>query len=288
MNNITNYFTPLGQQGRDEDGQDGNTMGGQSQKRMNSNQRIKQRPRYQLQHLPRMLSQQTIEHKKNLTRKRIVSFAAQRRATRQCHTGDTTTSVKKRPLLNKAEVNPPHKKLMEYYKSANNKPLTRDEKFNQLPSREVMQAFWSGETRASTAQSVPNQTRDRLVGSLSFSGVKHSSNKDSTTRNESNVLAPVVTVFASECTSIANELNNEGKKTIDNEGNDTTMDASTLHKVLDERMLDGGKKPRVAQQKMVPEPIVFMMWYIQSHFPDRFKSGSNEVPDTDRAREPMN
>jgi hypothetical protein len=66
------------------------------------------------------------------------------------------------------------------------------------------------------------------------------------------------------------------------------MDASMLHKVFDERMLDGGKKPQAAQQKMVPEPIVFMMRYIQSHFPDRFKSGLNEVPDTNRAREAMN
>jgi hypothetical protein len=71
--------------------------------------------------------------------------------------------------INKAEVNPPHKKLLEYYESAINKPLTRDEKFNQLPLRQVMQAFWSGEFQASTAQLVPNQKRDRLVGSLSFS-----------------------------------------------------------------------------------------------------------------------
>jgi hypothetical protein len=287
MNNITNYFTPSAQQGRDEDGQDGNTMGGQSQKRKNSNQRIKQRPRYQLQHTPRMLSQQTIEGEKEFNPETdCVVCRAKKNNKTVPHRGHHNKCQKK--TINKAEVNPPHKKLMEYYESANNKPLTRDEKFNQLPSREVMQAFWSGETRASTAQSVPNQTRDRLVGSLSFSGVKHSSNKDSTTRNESNMSAPVATIFASECTGIANELNNEGKNTIDNEGNDTTMDASTLRKVLDERMLDGGKKPRAAQQKMVPEPIVFMMRYIQSHFPDRFKSGSNEVPDTDRAREAMN
>jgi hypothetical protein len=145
MNNITNYFPPSAEQSRDEDRQDGNTMGGQSQNRKNSNQRIKQRPRYQLQHLPRMLSQQTIEREKEFNPETdCVVYRAKKNNKTVPHRGHQDKCRKK--TINKAEVNPPHKKLMEYYESANNKPLTRDEKFNQLPSREVMQAFWSEET----------------------------------------------------------------------------------------------------------------------------------------------
>jgi hypothetical protein len=44
-----------------------------------------------------MSSQQTIEGEKEFNPEQIVLFAMQRRTTRWCHTGYTTTSVQKRP-----------------------------------------------------------------------------------------------------------------------------------------------------------------------------------------------
>jgi len=46
---------------------------------------------------------------------------------------------------NKTKVNPaPHEQSMEHYERRNNKPLTKDEKFNQLPLRKTRQPVPQG------------------------------------------------------------------------------------------------------------------------------------------------
>ena len=68
---------------------------------------------------------------------------------------------------------------------------------------------------------------------------------------------------------------------------DTSMDATTLQAELDKRMLDDARKPTAMKQKMIPESISVMVHYILQHFPEKFKAGSNEVPDTERTQVAM-
>ncbi len=298
---ITNYFATLvaAEAPQDRNGNrnskapndgEGNesTMGGQSQKRKNSNQRIRNRPTHQLQHMQRKPKQQTIEGESVFNPEMdCVVCCAKKNKKPVPHRGHHNKCPKR--LTNKAKVNPPHKQLMEYYESANKKPLSNGEKWNQLPPREQVEAFVRGQIQTTTTQPVANQKRDRLVGSLSFSRVKQSSNQDSiTTGNDSNVSVPVTTILAqnNEARDDVEEIASECAG-VENDKDDTTMDASTLRKVLDRKMLADDKKPRAEQQKQIPEPIIFMMQYIQSLFPEKFKRGSNEIPDTDRANNAM-
>lgn len=170
---ITNYFVSLvaAEAPQDRNGNrnsndgDGNesTMGGQS-----SNQRIRNRPTHQLQYTQRKSKQQTIEGDSvfNPETDCVVCYAKKNKKPVP-HRGHHSKCPKR--LANKAKVNPPHKQLMEYYESANKKPLSNGEKWNQLPPREQVEAFVRGEIRTTTTQPVANQKRDRLVGSLSFS-----------------------------------------------------------------------------------------------------------------------
>jgi hypothetical protein len=48
---------------------------------------------------------------------------------------------------------------MEYYESANKKPLSNGEKWNQLPPREQVEAFMRGQIQTTTTQPVANQKR---------------------------------------------------------------------------------------------------------------------------------
>lgn len=268
---ISNYFTKaaLVEVPQDE-GEP--TMGIQSQRRNNSTQSIRNRPSHQLQHPPREgthQTQRTVDGGKVFDPDKDCPICrAEKEGVTKPKRAHHDRCPKKR--ANKAKLNPPSKQLMEYYENKNKKPLNKSEKW-VLPQPQRDGQLLDGNFPISA----PDKKKDKLVAKLSLSGVKQASNQ-----------APTMSTSVGENSIAIAQC--DGRENVVS-AKDSTMDAATLRKALDEKMIGGSspKKPHPLKQKMVPECTLLMVQYIQQHFPTGFKSGSNELPSTERAKEAL-
>lgn len=252
-------------------------MGNQSQRRNKPTQRIRQRPTYQLKHKPTI--QKTMEGGKEFDpEKDCVICAAKARNVRAPKRAHHDKCPKNKKF--KARQNPPHQRLMDMYQRKNNKPLEPKEKWglaNVGNNASARKEFFNGKTPSTAKQPVQQSAKEtveeaRLVSALSFGQVKQQ-----TSREESTIAA-----IGTRIDSANVDESSETKESTSDI--DTSMEAATLRAELDKQMLDNNKKPPALQQKMIPEPIVYMVNYILKRFPERFKSDSNKVPDTPRAQ----
>jgi len=290
---LTKYFSHKAEAELPRDEEE-STMGIQSQKCKNSTQSIRDHPSHQLQHPSREDTQEAQQVQLTIQGERVfdpdkdcvVCKARKENKKKVPHRPHDDKCPRSR--AKQAKENPAHKKLMEFYEEENNK-LKDGEKLGLV---QPQQGTFLGGKFPVTA---PNKRKERLVAKLAFGKVKQSSVQGSAiTMDGSSEDTSVTASFASGAATNNTRADTSSTECADaastndsNATDDTTMDAATLHMVLDGNMLADNKKPRAEQQKMIPEPILFMMQYIQNHFPDRFKSGSTEVPDTDRGKKAM-